>query len=112
LDTISKTEVQVQQYLRSDLLALYDTHTLFILDVMQAVYAFTHCQDQLIVNDWDPDSDILLENPSPSVLISPYPIVGPRSEHVSELIDYRAHAQGTIAMVKDALPARILTKVI
>ncbi|KAG2119256.1 hypothetical protein BD769DRAFT_1672108 [Suillus cothurnatus] len=59
-DTMSETEVQVQQYLHSDLLAIDDTHTLFISDAMQAVYAFAHCQDQLIVNDWDPDSDILL----------------------------------------------------
>jgi hypothetical protein len=59
-DTISEIEVQVQQYLHSDLLAIDDTHTLFISDAMQAVYAFAHCQDQLIVNDWNPDSDILL----------------------------------------------------
>lgn len=44
-DVIAEIEDLVQDYLYSDLLMIDDTHTIFILDATQAVYAFTHCQD-------------------------------------------------------------------
>ncbi|KAG1780897.1 hypothetical protein EV702DRAFT_1042605 [Suillus placidus] len=116
--TIAKTEDLVQDYLRSNLLSIDNTHTFFISDAVEAMHSFAHCQGQLIANDWDPNSDILSEEfNGPPESITPYPILGLRSERdwserVKELIDHRAHARGVIALVKDTLPAQIITEAV
>jgi hypothetical protein len=58
-----------------------------------------------------------LGDPSSSDSILAYPILRLKfrqdwTEYALELINHWAHAQGTIAIIKDALPAHILTYIV